>query len=179
MRFGIFDFCRNLIVKKFFKRLFIWLFVITGISILILIGIAAFYEKTVGNLIIAELKKSLKTELNVESARLSLIWSFPNASVSLKNVSLKGNGKSGKELIKADEISLSCGILGLFTGQYKFDRIEIKNAKLFVEIDKNGKANYDIFKTNNEKEQESTKMDLSIKNAQFRDRNFLFKRFDV
>ena len=152
-------------VKKIIIRLFIWLIAIAGISILVLIGIAAFYEKTVGSLVISELKKSLKTELSVETASLSLIWSFPNASVSLKNVSLKGNDKKGRALIKADEISLSCGMIGIISGNYNFNRIDIKNAKLFVDISKDGKANYDIFKDTDEKEAESSKMNLSIKNA--------------
>ena len=133
-------------MKKFIFRFFLWIFAIAALCIVILIGIAAFYEKTVGNLVINELKKSLKTELNVETAQLSLIWSFPNASVSLKNVRLKGNGKNSKELIKADDISLSFGIFGLISGHYVFNRIEINNAKLFVDINKDGKGNYDIFK---------------------------------
>ena len=154
-------------IKKFIFRFFLWIFAIAALCLVILIGIAAFYEKTVGNLVINELKKSLKTELNVETAQLSLIWSFPNASVSLKNVRLKGNGKNGKELIKADDISLSCGIFGLISGHYVINRIEINNAKLFVDINKDGKGNYDIFKTD-EKEQEPSKLDLSIKNARLR-----------
>lgn len=154
-------------MKKFFLRLFIWLFVVFGIFILILIGVAAFYQKEVGSFVINELKKSLKTELSVESAELSLIWGFPNASVTLKNVKLKSSGKSPTDLIVAENISLSCGILGFFNGKYKFKNIHISNAKLFIDINKDGLGNYDIFKSDNSKKAENEKFDLTITDASF------------
>lgn len=155
-------------MKRFFFKLFIWLFLIGGILFAGLIGIAAFYEEGVGTLLVNELKKTLKTDFEVESAELSLIWNFPNASITLKNIKLKGFGKDkGKLLLRADNISLRCTILGLITGRYSFDKIEFNNANIFAHVDKTGKANYDIFKSEQE-QQETSKLDLSIKNAIFR-----------
>jgi hypothetical protein len=155
--------------KSLAYKILLWGLSIFLVFVVSLIGIAAFYEKGIGALVINELKKSLKTELEVESAELSLIWSFPKASVTLKNVKLKGlEKKNPRELLSAEGISLRCSMLGLIFGSYKFDQIEIKNAKLFVYQDINGLVNYDVFKSENE-QTESTKLDLSILNAKMTD----------
>ncbi len=160
----------------FFYRLLLWIALLLGIMSATLIGIAAFYENGVGTLVINELKKTLKTELYVESAELSLIWNFPKASVTLKNVKLKGVGqKPEKDLLNAESISLNCGIFGLITGSYKFDQILIKNASIFVYIDKYGKVNYDILKPANEKNVEDPNLDLSIINAYLMSVNIEYK----
>lgn len=160
--------------KNPLMKLLKWTGLIIAAMLLILIIAAAFFEEKIGGLVINVLKKSLKTELNVEKAELSLIWNFPNASVNLKNVQLEGSGKQGKDLLDVESISLKCGIFGLLTGNYNFNSLEISNGDIFVHTDKNSLTNYDVFATSETAEEtptESGELNLSIENARLKNVN--------
>ncbi|MCP4442728.1 MAG: AsmA-like C-terminal region-containing protein [Aureispira sp.] len=154
--------------KNPLMKLLKWLGLLILGVLLILIIAAAFFEEKIGGLVINVLKKSLKTELSVETAELSLIWSFPNASVNLKNVRLEGTGKQAKDLLDVETISLKCGIFGLLTGNYDFNTLKMSNGDIFVHVDEKGLSNYDVFVTDEtavEEETESGELNLSIENA--------------
>lgn len=160
----------NKFAKALFK-VFFWVLAIVALFVIMLIGIAAFYEEGIGRLVVEELKKSLKTDLDIETAELSLVWEFPQASVSLKNVKLRDTGSdTSKYLLAAKDISLKCSMFGLLTGSYKFTSININNASLYIRHDKRGGGNYDVFKPSSDTstaQNGSSKLDLSIENAQF------------
>jgi len=145
-----------------------WVGIIVITIIFALVVIAAMFEKEIGALVIKAINKQLKTEIAVESASLSLIWRFPKASVSLKKVKIDGVGKQKDKLLEVDNLSLQCGIVGLLSGNYKFNAIAINNGKLFIHSDKRGRGNYDVFKSNEEVKEEPADagdLNLSISNA--------------
>lgn len=157
-------------INKGVIKFFLWTFAFITVLILGLIGIAAFYEEGIGKIVVQELKKSLKTDLEIEKAELSLIWDFPRASVSLKNIKLRDtDSDTSKYLLKAGQVSLKCGMFGLLAGSYTFNTIEIKDAELFVKHDKRGNGNYDIFISSEDTVQsdEPSKLDLKIEDAVF------------
>jgi uncharacterized protein involved in outer membrane biogenesis len=157
-------------INKGVIKFFLWTFAFIAVLILGLIGIAAFYEEGIGKIVVQELKKSLKTDLEIEKAELSLIWDFPRASVTLKNIKLRDTGSdTSKYLLKAGGVSLKCGMFGLLAGSYTFNTIEIKDAELFIKHDKRGKGNYDIFIGSEDtiQTEEPSKLDLKIEDAVF------------
>jgi len=156
---------------RILSTLFFWSLMFTMIAVIALIVVAAFYEAKIGGLVVQELRKSLKTELKVERAELSLIWDFPKASVSLKNLALHDNsGDSSRYLLRAEDLSLKCSIWGLLSGHYQFNAISISNAAIDVRQYKDGQTNYDIFITEEEAEEtgQSSDLNLSIKDANFK-----------
>ena len=155
--------------KALFK-IFFWALGIIAIFVLALIGIAAFYEEGIGKLVVAELKKSLKTDLDIETAELSLVWQFPQASVSLKNVKLRDESSDTiRYLLTAKDISLKCSMFGLLAGNYEFTSIEINDASIYVRHDKRGLGNYNVFKpsTDTSTTPTNSKLNLSINDARF------------
>jgi hypothetical protein len=135
-------------MKKFFKRLAIIFVIFFMILLLALVVIAGLFEGKVGRKITSEINKQLKTELLIQDFELSVIRTFPNIGANLKGVQLKGR-KDG-ELLEADEISFRFGVLSLLSSDIKVRSVVISNGAMNIQIDKQGKGNYDIFKESEE-----------------------------
>lgn len=133
-------------VKKGFAwaRFFIWTGLVIGFLLLILIVMAVLFEDKIAGYVIDKLRASLRTELKVERAELSLIRRFPSATVRLKNLELKGT-MGEQPLAKIGQLSLECGIFGLLSGNYEFHAISISDAEFYAMKDKKGKVNYDVW----------------------------------
>lgn len=145
---------------------------ITGLTIALLlvslISLAAIYEREIGSMVLKAINKQLKTELIVEEPKLSLIWKFPQAAVYLNNVKIDGVGGSKEPLMNVGSISLQCGIAGLFTGNYDFTSVHIKNGTINISIDRKGNPNYAVWisdSTSTETEATETSLNLAISNA--------------
>lgn len=150
-------------------NLFKWIGIILCLLIIGLIIIAAVFEKQIGALVIKTLNKQLKTELKVEEAKLSLIRQFPKAAVYLNNVQIESVGGEEAQLLNVESIALKCSIIGLLSGDYKFNSIGITNGSIFIHSDKKGNVNYDVFKSSEEVEkEESSDLSLSISDLQLK-----------
>jgi hypothetical protein len=160
--------------KRLIKLL---LYALGGIALMffLLILFAAFFEDKVGRIVINTLQNQLKTSLKVEKAELSLVWGFPNATVTLKNVELK-DSTNQTDLLKVGQLSLKCGILGMITGEYRFHSIQVSDGSLFIWHGKKGQANYNIFKSEEETQADtsSSAMDLAIDKANFKNIQFRY-----
>lgn len=148
------------------KRRPLWLRILLATGILLavlalaLVLVAAFFNEQITRRVLNEVSNSLRTELEVRDAGLSLLSSFPNASVNLADVRLKD--AFGKNLLAAREVAFRFKITSLFG-----DRIEVKNLRISgggiaVRINERGQANYDIFKKNNQRAAAPTDSDLRI-----------------
>ncbi|MCX6290500.1 MAG: DUF3971 domain-containing protein [Bacteroidetes bacterium] len=132
-------------IKRFLK--------ITGIVmlsfILLCVVIGIFYGEEVKKLMIGELNKSLTTEVNVKEFDFSILRHFPFASVDMKQVVIKeATDKKIKDtLLYADHLSLLFNITGLFSKDFTVKKIVLKDAKVKVVMDENGKGNYHFWKS--------------------------------
>lgn len=129
-------------VKKIILRFLVVLFSAFFVAVIA----AALFEDEIGNKIISELNKSIKTKLSVQDVSLSLIRHFPKASATLKKVQL--TDLKGGKLLELEELSFSMGLWSVFFGNPEISTIKLVNGLLNVKIDKDGKSNYDIFKDN-------------------------------
>lgn len=111
----------------------------------VLIITSVLLEERMAKAAIAELKRVLKTDFELEKASLSLIWGFPQASLSLQNLRLKGQTDTSQLLLEAQTLTLKCGIVGMFSGNYMFRELDIRDAKLYLAHSLNDSCNYDIF----------------------------------
>ncbi len=130
--------------KSIVKRTGIGLLATLLLLIVAAVVIAAFFQQAVGKKLISELNKQLKTELKVGSFDLSFIKGFPDATVTLKEVSLMGTNR--ETLLEAQEASFHFRLLSLFEKSVKVHSVTIRDGALDVHTDKRGYPNYDIFK---------------------------------
>ncbi len=131
--------------KKWTKRLLFGFFGAIALMLVIAIVIAAFFEKQVGELLIKEINKGIKSELTVEDYDLSLLSGFPNASANLQNVVLKDNMDG--TLLEANKLSFEFGLFSLFGSNIKVHTISVEDGALFIKINRKGFPNYDIIKS--------------------------------
>ena len=121
------------------------LFLISG---LILVFV---YEDEVKGVIVKELNKHLKTEVRIDPKNIDLTFvsSFPDCAIEFKNFAAMEtwNRKQKDTLLFASSLSLKFSIKDLFNERYNIRKIELDGARCDMKVDKNGKLNYEVWKT--------------------------------
>ncbi|WP_020537236.1 AsmA-like C-terminal region-containing protein [Lewinella cohaerens] len=132
-------------MKRFFKRLLI----VLSILFLLLCGavfvISSLFSDQIGERVVSELNQQLKSELEVEGFELSFLRTFPNIGANLRGVSLKGTDE--EDLLVADELSFRAGLWSLLGSDVQLKSVVLSDGILRIAVDRDGNANYDIFKT--------------------------------
>jgi hypothetical protein len=163
--------------KPFYKKIFKFFFW-TITSIVLIIGICAalvfFYEDEVKAIAIKELNKHLKTEVRIgpKNVDLTFISSFPKCAIEFKKLTAMEawTKKQRDTLLYAESLSLKFNLKDIFNKKYIISHINLSGAKCFLKVDKNGKANYRVWETENTGAKSSNDSlqfkleDISIKN---------------
>lgn len=139
-------------LKLFLKGLKLSAIVLTAILTILFILSLLFQEKA-GRIILNILNSNFSTKIETGPYRLSLIRKFPKATVELKNVLVHSSPDFNKKnfqgintdtLLYAKSVSIDFKLIDLLKGAYTFKRINIKNGRLYLLTDKEGKDNYDV-----------------------------------
>ncbi len=137
-------------MKKFFKRFLIITGIVIAALLLIAVIITSIFADDIGERIIAEVNKQLTTQLEVENVDMSVISTFPNVAANLNGVLL--TGANDDVLLEAETVSFRLGLFSLLGSKIKVKSVVVSNGALTIAVDKNGKANYDIFKESGDPE---------------------------
>lgn len=138
---------------KILKRIFIYL----SILVLMLISGGAllgyFYSDDVKGLIIKELNKHLNSQIVIEPQNidLTIVKSFPQCALEFKNVlAYESNDfKTHDTLLFAKRLALSFNIKDLFNKNCTINKIDLEESVVNLKVDKSGKPNYIIWKSEN------------------------------
>lgn len=130
------------LMRRLLKKMLIVLACAFGLVLLTSVIIAAFFEKEIGERLLSEINKQLKTELRVSSFELSLLSGFPKVAANLNEVTLDDAMKG--TLLEANNVSFRFGLLSLLTSDVKIHSVLIEDGALYVHIDRKGRLNYDI-----------------------------------
>ncbi len=134
---------------------------IVSISIVILLILLITLPFVFKDKIITTVKDKINENINakVEFSDLSLsfIKNFPNASVTLSDLSVV-NFKpfEGDTLVYSKEIKLKTSIMDVVKGKLDINYFALNDAKVNVLVNENGKANYDIAKPSKEEKAEKS-----------------------
>lgn len=92
---------------------------------------------------------NVNAQVEWSSLNLSLFRNFPNASVSLEDLSLINKAPfEGDTLVYAKNFNISMGVMQLFKDEgLSIDEIYLNEAYMNVKVDSLGNANYDIAKS--------------------------------
>ena len=137
---------------------------ITGIVLLIILGILIaipfFLEGKIESILRTNVNNNIKGTFDFEDAKLSLIRSFPNASLSIRGMYILNEAPfEGDTLVKANEVSLTMGLAELFKGAgapIGVRSLNIDKAKLNILVDEQENANYDIARETEPSQDEGT-----------------------
>ena len=139
----------NLIWWKWTKRIFasvgLLIFLFVGVSILVV----NLYEEEIKKYAIQQLNEKLDTPVSVKHIDLTLIDQFPMASLRFSDVFIADKlSKSKKDtMLSIQYLYLNLNFLDLINGKYAIKKVKAKHTVAYLKIDKKGKDNYSIFKT--------------------------------
>ena len=123
-----------------YLRYFVFLLLTCLALLLITMGLSVLLQDKIKQSVIEEINNTLNTPVTVSEIDFSLLRFFPNASLTLKNVVIKGNPLKDAErhLLKAGK--------SLFSSTTQLKKIETTDAELNILTNEKGQKNDQIFK---------------------------------
>ncbi|MDR1120595.1 MAG: AsmA family protein [Dysgonamonadaceae bacterium] len=127
--------------------------IVSGITlavIMVLLLVLPFlFQGKIKEIVKAEANRLLTVQVDFKSVNLSFIRNFPNATVAIKGLTLTGTEEFASDtLLQSKELSATVNLASLFgDGGYEVKKILIDKTALYAKILENGKANWDIMKS--------------------------------
>lgn len=94
-------------------------------------------------LVLPQVEKALGRSVQVQKVQLSL---FPFLGMKFKGLEISNTGREGfssKPFVSLDEFLLKINLLSLLQKKLDIDRIVLRGPRIRIEVDKNGKYNFD------------------------------------
>ncbi|MCS6819153.1 MAG: AsmA family protein, partial [Chitinophagales bacterium] len=135
--------------------------VIAGILILLLIGtliaVPFLFKDKINAAVKDAINENVKARVDYGDFSLSLIKSFPDFSFSLYNLSVLGIDEfKGDTLAYLPELHFTIDLMTVIKGEkYKIKKLVLEKPLIQAIVNYKGKANWDIFKSKEEKKKES------------------------
>ncbi len=169
---------------KAFRRFFIILFFL--FLTLVGIGIVLFQinQKKIKQQLLAELNEQLTTLVDVEDISFNFLRHFPNITANFKQATIYSpkdfNSKYSNEisidtLLNVNNIYLELNSFRLIQKKIIFNKILLNDGWLNIIVNENGLNNYQVFKSN--KEKNSDEYSLNFKSVELK--NIDFKYHDL
>jgi len=157
------------------KKALIYIGSIIGVLILLLIITPLLFKSKLVAIVQEQFVKQANATINFNpDIELSLIRSFPNLSLGIKDLSIVGvNEFEGDTLITWDKLSLSLDLMSVIKGdQIDVRSIYLNKPKIHALVLSNGMANWNILKTDST--QQTTNQDTT--QSKF---NLILKRLEI
>ena len=163
------------------KSLFTKILKITGItfviSLLVLILLPIVFADTITEKVKVLANKNLEGELNFNDSELSFFKHFPSLTLTLHEFNLNGSKPfKNKSLISAKEIGFGIDVWSaVFGNQTQIEEIFLENAKINVQVNRKGEANYNIYKSNSKENNTSSESaSLALENIQINNSELVY-----
>lgn len=130
------------------KKAIKWSLIVLGTLFLLLLATPFLFKDKLVSLIKEETNKNLNAKVDFSDADLSLIRSFPNLSLELKNLSVINSAPfDGDTLVYAGRLGVAVNLLSVIQGgTIDIRSITVADATMNFLVTKEGKANWDIAK---------------------------------
>ncbi|MCO6175448.1 AsmA-like C-terminal region-containing protein [Flavobacterium sp. NRK F10] len=126
--------------------------------ILILLAFPFVFTNTITQKVKVTANTHLNGELNFKDSNLSFFKHFPSLTLTLNELKLNGSEPFKKQsLVNAKEVSLGINVFSLIFGQEtEIDEIYLDDAKINIQVNRFGEANYNVYKSNADTTQTSS-----------------------
>ena len=145
-------------MKRFLKWIGYSLMAILVLLLVVFI-VASVYVKQHKQALIKEASASIEKKyhsvVTIKDIHLSLLAQFPNLSIQLEEIDVKGPmyAVHHQKLFAAEKMSIRIKTFPLFLGKINFSKTKINNGQLFIYTDSLGRHNLDEFKQKNKAKQ--------------------------
>ena len=169
--------------KKRFKKITKWVLGIVLALVLLLVAIPFVFKDKIVQMVTNTINNNINATASFKESDLSLFRNFPLASVRLEQVAVINKAPfKGDTLFAAEDLRLNLQLTELFkssTEPLALQSIATKNAKVFVKINKDNQANYDIAINKNATDTTATSSTLSLDIQAYTIENGLFSYEDA
>ena len=119
-----------------------------GLLLLVIIVLPFVFKGKIEKAVQSEINKNLNAIVTFDGVGVSLIRHFPDLTVKVKTLIVKGTGDFDKDtLASIPALSLTLDLASVFRGSnYKVKQIGLTSPRLLFKVLKNGKTNWDIMK---------------------------------
>ena len=154
-------------MKKWLKYL-----KITAITLGIFIVIALitsslivyFYKDNLVKYALTQLQKQINTDIKMDKVDLSIISTFPNASLVFTNISADEATpqKTKKKLFKFESVYLTFNVWDLFEGNYTIKKIIVEDGSCSLKVFADGNDNYHFWKIKSDSNKSDGKFSFKL-----------------
>jgi len=174
------------ILKYFLISFSIFIFLIIAAALII----SYFYKDEVTSLVISEINKRINTEITTDKVSFSILKKFPGATIEFENIVIKSSKNLHKNefkktnadtLLRAKSLFLEFNIIDIIKENYTIKKIYIENGKINILTDSYGEDNFQLWRSDLEKDSSNLKFELKdfqVNNAQITFRN-LIKNIEI
>ncbi len=122
--------------------------IVIGLLLLVIIALPFVFKGKIQQTVQSEINKNLNAVVTFDGVGLSLIRHFPDLTVKVKNLVVKGTGDfSADTLASVPGLSLTLDLASVFGGsEYKVKQIDLNAPRFLFKVLKNGKVNWDVMK---------------------------------
>ena len=126
--------------------------IITGITLavifILLITLPFLFQGKIKEVVKAQANEMLNARLEFSDLSLSFIKNFPDATISISELSLAGIDEFESDtLISAGRLAATINLKSLFgDSAYEIKKIDIENTSVYAKVLEDGKVNWDIMK---------------------------------
>lgn len=162
------------------KRILFKTLKISGITIgavLILLFVLPFlFPRAIAKTVKNWINQSITSKVDFTDARFTFFRHFPSLTFSLDNVSITGSKPFQNDtLIRAKDLSLGINLLSVFSSAIKVNQVFLSNAKINIEVDEAGNANYNIYRSTSSSTDTSTSQTgLKLENIVIEKTNLIY-----
>ena len=164
---------------KIAKKIFKWGGITLLLLIIAMIAIPFFFKDTIKEKVIEMANKNLKANIALQDVDISLFKNFPKAQVTLNDFVLVNKEPFvGDTLFAAKHIDVTLSIKDLLAGNYNLLGANVKDASVYIHLNKEGVGNFDIAIPSDKPEEESAPIKLDIQQYNVENLKFTFKMDD-
>lgn len=130
------------------KKLFKYILIIIIAIVIAMIFLPFIFKDKLISKVKDVVNEQVDAKVDFGDASLSFFKAFPNISASLNDIKVEGIGQfENIPLFKAKRIDVGVNLSSVFGNDIQINKIHLEEPIINVVVDKNGKANYDITKT--------------------------------
>ncbi len=128
--------------KKFWKRFFLYLFIVPVFLFSILVGIVYWQQDAIVQRLLGSMNEDFKGSIEIKDSHVSLFANFPYISIDLEGVVIyEDKTKSTKKIVDVKDIYLGFDIWTIISGKMEIKKIKISDGTLNLVQHKDGVFN--------------------------------------
>ncbi len=137
---------------KIIKKIIVVILLVVVAIILLGIGLTSLYGEKIEEKIFNTIKDKTEAEIQVKNLEFSIFKNFPYTSVKLTDILIMDIKPSKDTLLYSNEGFLYFNLFNLILNKKYINKILLVGSKINIKYDQEGKSNFKIFKTEQDKE---------------------------